>query len=401
MIIGQTSDRLEFLSSTPSQEINLTITGKGINFNPQSIQFIPEAGKVQIKRHTRVTVFQQGVLEVNYAISGGNSEDYEPLESDVLVVSPLRNVSKQIDLKKVDGCHRIVLYKCANSDDKITARSTSPWSKYNNNLFTTGIVNIHSKQVKRPLSIAGINLPVAREQNDIIDPSLANETCDSFAQNDISLPDLAETRAQENAYASAIYNRLPKWLNISFPIDGNPYSPYSYQLSSSLLSGKQLKELLNGYKNSLTDNELYSVQFASSEAKLTVGNDSINIPKYQKSAPITLATELCGSSTNLTLIVLPFQSKDLIYELQTLKRLRSYGCNILPRSIQLLRNLKIPCQTYFNGTAMEEKGISQGNLAMQVEINKQVIVSDSFNSTLEFNGTSTAEVGDLSKVSKR
>ena len=220
MIIGQTSDSLEFLASTPSREIILTISGKGVNFNPPSIQFIPEASKVKIKRHTRVTVFQQGVLEVNYVISGANSEDY-------------------------------------------------------------------------------------------------------------------------------------------------------------------------------------SVQFASSQAKLTVGNDSVYIPKYQKSAPIILATKLCESSTNLTLIVLPFQSKDLIYELQTFKRLRQSGWNILPRSIQFVQHLKIPFQTYFNGTAMEEKGISQGNLAMQVEINKQVIVSDSLNSTLEFNGTSTAEVGDLSKVSKR
>lgn len=402
MKTGQTTDQLEFLASSPSNEVIVTPLSEGVTFDPSSLIFIPENGKLRVKRYTRITALNQtGVFQVRYAISGENSEDYYPMQTDLIVIYSSTNQGNDIDLKKVYGCHQIILYKCPGENNYIAAGSTSPWASYDNNYITPGIVNIQSQHINVSLGISGASLPKHQEQNDIISQNLAPQPCHSFSANQIPLAKLSTSRAQEKSYLHTAQTMLPNWLKLDLPTDGNSKTLYAYQLGATFLDGRQLKDRLGGYKNSLIDNNLYSTQFVSSQAKMTIGKEIVELPRYGKSAPITLAMSLCAGNrngSNNIVIALPTESLNLIDELDLLKRLKQYGWHILPRSLMIANDLQTPSQTYYNGINMTDYKISKGNMALQLEMKKKVAQNGFFNSTIGFDGTANFELSHISKV---
>ncbi|KAL4223228.1 Immunoglobulin C-2 Type [Mactra antiquata] len=223
--------------------------------------------------------------------------------------------------------------------------STSEWFTVNNTdfIYTFGIVFVTSRGIALPVSLQGVkvdltnptelHLTVSHSAENRTDyPSKKNsDNCKNFSFSESDMFEFLTENSFIKTYFAALFPpHLPNWLTLK-KANGSDMSVQD--MRSELVYGKDMDTLQECAKSPVNADHLYSVfRFRTDFIVENLGR--ISLPSTNEKRKFCFITDLCQTAGGTSILMIPDESRDILYGLPFFKNLHS-TMNLLvkPRGI--------------------------------------------------------------------
>ncbi|XP_028412378.1 uncharacterized protein LOC114535196 [Dendronephthya gigantea] len=375
LVAGVPVESLEFRSSPPDNYVILTPQGFGVEFNPNYLRFQQNSNTTQ---SLTMTVRYPGLHYVRYYLSGPSAAGYEIPQPNALFVETVKKTDPEVftaydNMEFPSGCYKLEIDKCPRSNVTISAYSTSSWLTLLVGFpaTTEGQVSLSNGNLEIPYSVTGYSfIPKS--------PSSLDKDCAANPSVEHSLKELVQHRILTKSFLKVFRRSLPKWLDIKLRGNHSSTSLVETDLHAFYLTGRRLREeFIEGQP--LSDDTFFSL-LLSPDIDLVVNGDRISFGLNDRNARFPLAIELCSPPPNNVLLQPSPSNLDVINQLSVMKKLRDTGWNFKIFSLQI-------------GMSSGKKG-----LTMVAKLTKNLTISRSVTSRVDFQGTVVANVDNLERI---
>ena len=389
---GVPSQSLTFQASPPIDSITLTLTGRGLEFNPSQLVFQNGGSRNQ---YLKITVREPGLYFIQYSLSGPSASEFQsPQQDGIFARSKFSTTETPAGRQLPSGCHKQPLDKCPHMNDIIFATSTSPWVTYGPLTMTKGMVNLEVGPTNVPLSLVGTN---------ILKPTLgfAPERQCSKKEVSFSSEQFIKSYTVIKSFLNVVNESFPKWLTVTLRDKSSPVKVPISEFKTRYLAGKYLQDSDVGEWQPINDESFYSV-LSSQNLNLTIDNNLDLLGSRDQKLPLSLAIDLCNPGPKNVIVRPSQEDMDLVNDNSVVKNLKKNGWNVKFYSVQISKKKlikKLLKGLFWNSKRVFEVGSSEiGNLGIVLSFTKSFKSTTLVSSGIEFEGTIVADLNNIDNV---